>query len=76
MARSLAGDHPIMDGTRPGRQVVHALRDRADLVIDTSVLTAADLKRLLTGCFAPRCGQTARFCHVLCNRHGIPRMPI
>jgi len=62
-----------MDGTRPGRQVVYALRDRADLVIDTS---AANLKRLLTGRFAPRCGQTARFCHVLAYRHGIPRMPI
>jgi RNase adaptor protein for sRNA GlmZ degradation len=31
--------------------VVLALRDRADLVIDTSLLTAPDLKRLLTGRF-------------------------
>jgi len=32
--------------------VVSALRDRADVVIDTSLLTPSDLKRLLTGRFA------------------------
>src|ERR1700737_2127609 len=39
----LAGDRPIMDGIRLERQVVSALRNRADLVIDTSNLTAAEL---------------------------------
>src|SRR5258707_12994095 len=48
----LAGDRPIMDGIRLERRVVSALRNRADLVIDTSNLTAAELKRLLTGHFA------------------------
>ena len=32
--------------------MVYALRDRADLVIDISLLTAADLQQLLTGHFA------------------------
>jgi len=36
-------------GTGFERQVVSALRGRADLVIDTSLLTAADLKRSLIG---------------------------
>ena len=45
-------DRPRMDGHRPERQVVSALRDRADVVIDTSLLTPPDLKRLLTGRFA------------------------
>ena len=36
-------------GTGFERQVVSALRGRADLVIDTSLLTAADLKCSLIG---------------------------
>ena len=48
----LAGDRPVTDGIRLERRVVSALRDRADLVIDTSDLSAAELKRLLTGHFA------------------------
>ena len=43
----LAGDRPVTDGIRLERRVVSALRDRADLVIDTSDLSAAELKRLL-----------------------------
>jgi len=46
---SLAGDRPFVDGARRERQVVFPLRDHADPVIDTSPLTAADVKRLLTG---------------------------
>ncbi|MBV8131437.1 MAG: hypothetical protein JO282_02845 [Alphaproteobacteria bacterium] len=42
----LAGARPIVDRVRLKRQVAFALRDRADLVIDTSILTAPDLKRL------------------------------
>jgi RNase adapter protein RapZ len=43
----LAGDRPIADASRRERQVVSPVRDRLDLVIDTSILTAADLKRVL-----------------------------
>src|SRR5712672_4403428 len=38
----LAGDRPIKEGVRLDRRVDSALRNRADLVIDTSLLTAAD----------------------------------
>jgi RNase adapter protein RapZ len=69
----LAGDRPIMDGIRRERQVVSALRDRADLVIDTSALTAADLKRLLSGHFAlDACGLRI-FVTSFAYRRGIPR---
>jgi UPF0042 nucleotide-binding protein len=48
----LAGDRPVMDGIRLERQRVSSLREAADLVIDTSALTAADLRRVLRGHFA------------------------
>ena len=69
----LAGDRPIVDGIRRERQVVSALRDRADLVIDTSSLSAADLKRVVTGHFAlDSCGLRL-FVTSFAYRNGIPR---
>ena len=69
----LAGNRPIIDGIRRERQITSALRDRADLVIDTSALTAADLKRLLTGHFAlDPCGLRI-FVTSFAYRRGIPR---
>ena len=65
-----------MDGTRLGRQVVHSLRDRADLVIDTSVLTAANLKRLLTGRLALDAVRLRVFVTSFAYHCSIPRMPI
>lgn len=41
----LAGDRPVMDGIRPERQMLSALRDRADLLIDTSLPTAPVAER-------------------------------
>ncbi len=69
----LAGDRPIMDGIRRERQVVAPLRDHADLVIDTSSLTAADLKRLLTGHYALAAAGLRVFVTSFAYRHGIPR---
>ncbi len=69
----LAGDRPIMDGVRLERQTLAALRDRADLVIDTSLLTAADLKRLLTGHFAIEPSGLRVFVTSFAYRRGIPR---
>jgi len=43
-----ARERPIVEGIRLERQVAFALRNRADLVIDTPVLTVPDLKRLST----------------------------
>ena len=48
----LASERPVADGIRVERQRVWPLRDRADLVIDTSALSPAELKRLLRGHFA------------------------
>lgn len=48
----LAEDRPLLDGIRRERELMAPLRDRADLVIDTSTLSAADLKRLLGGHFS------------------------
>jgi UPF0042 nucleotide-binding protein len=69
----LAGDRPVMDGIRLERRVVSALRDRADLLIDTSNLTVADLKRLLTGYFALQTAGLRVFVTSFAYRHGIPR---
>ncbi len=69
----LAGDRSIMDGIRRERQVVSPLRDRADLVIDTSDLTAADLKRVLTGHFALDRRGMGIFVTSFAYRAGIPR---
>ena len=69
----LAGDRPVMDGIRLERQVLSPLRDRADLVIDTSTLTATDLKRLLTGHFALSAGGLRIFVTSFAYRQGVPR---
>jgi RNase adapter protein RapZ len=69
----LAGDRPVMDGIRLERRVVSALRDRADLVIDTSHLTAADLKRLLHGHFSLDAASLRVFVTSFAYRHGVPR---
>src|SRR2546427_5489859 len=69
----LAGDRPVMDGIRLERRVVSALRDRADLVIDTSNLSAAELKRLVTGHFALATGRLRVFVTSFAYRQGIPR---
>jgi RNase adapter protein RapZ len=69
----LAGDRPVMDGIRLERRLVSALRDRADLVLDTSNLTVADLKRLLTGHFALENGGLRVFVTSFAYRYGIPR---
>jgi UPF0042 nucleotide-binding protein len=69
----LAGDRPVMEGIRPERRVVSALRDRADLVIDTSHLAAAAIKRLLTGHFAQETDGLRIFITSFAYRLGLPR---
>ena len=69
----LAGDRSVMDSIRLERRVVSALRDRADLVIDTSNLSAAELRRLVTGHFALATTGLRVFVTSFAYRHGIPR---
>lgn len=70
----LAGDRPVMDGIALERQRLSPLRDRADLVIDTTALSPGDLKRLLHGHFARDAvpGITI-FVSSFSYRHGLPR---
>ncbi|HUZ72182.1 MAG TPA: RNase adapter RapZ [Stellaceae bacterium] len=70
----LAGERPVADGIRLERERVWPLRGRADLVIDTSALTPADLKRLLHGHFALDAAPgIALFVTSFAYRHGLPR---
>jgi len=48
----LAADRPVIDGIRHERRLMEPMRDRADLVLDTTALSAADLARLVAGHFA------------------------
>ncbi len=47
----LATDRPVRDGIKHERQLVWRLRDRANVVIDTSGLSNADFRRLIGGHF-------------------------
>jgi UPF0042 nucleotide-binding protein len=70
----LALDRPVIDGIRLERQYVSPLRDRADLVIDTTDLSPADLKRVLHGHFAlDRSPGIALSVISFSYRHGLPR---
>lgn len=70
----LATDRPVIDGIQLERQYVWPLRDRADLVIDTSNLTLADLRRVLHGHFAlARSPGIALSVTSFSYRHGLPR---
>ncbi|HLI21783.1 MAG TPA: RNase adapter RapZ [Stellaceae bacterium] len=70
----LAAERPIGDGIRLERERVRPLRDRADLVIDTSQLTTADLKRVLHGHFRlPTEHGLSIFVTSFSYRQGLPR---
>lgn len=47
----LAGDRPVTDGIVRERELIGPLRTRADTVIDTTQLTARDLRQLVAGHF-------------------------
>jgi len=48
----LAEDRPVSDGIRHERQILLPLRERADLVIDTTDMAIKDCKRILQGTYA------------------------
>jgi UPF0042 nucleotide-binding protein len=63
-----------MDGIALERQRVSPLRERADLVIDTTALSPGDLKRLLFGHFALNAAPGITiFVTSFSYRHGLPR---
>jgi len=70
----LAGDRPVSDGIALERRRLAPLRDRADLVIDTTALSPGDLKRLLHGHFALDAAPgIAIFVTSFSYRNGLPR---
>ena len=75
--RSVAGEkleRRVTDGIKLERVLMNDLRDRADLVIDTSQLSLNDLRRVMTGHFA--LDSTTSFSVSILSfsyRHGVPR---
>ncbi len=70
----LATDRPVLDGIRREREIVWPLRRRADLVIDTTALPPAELKRILEGHFAlDAVPGLALSVMSFSYRHGLPR---
>ena len=70
----LADDRPVIDGIRHERNLIQRLRDRADVVIDTSDLEASDLRRIVAGQFAlDGAPGLAVFVNSFSFRHGLPR---
>jgi UPF0042 nucleotide-binding protein len=70
----LAVDRPLLDGIAHERRLVSPLKGRADLVIDTSSLPPAELRRMLAGHF--RHGERAPlllFVTSFSYRRGLPR---
>lgn len=70
----LALDRPVADGIRQERQLLAPLRDRADLVVDTTDSSAADLRRVLRGHFSLNRRPGLAFTVVSFSyRQGLPR---
>lgn len=70
----MAVDRPVGDGIRIERRLLAPVRDRADIVIDTSRLTIADFKRVFAGRLG--LGQAATLTVTVTSfgfRYGIPR---
>ena len=70
----LALDRPVMDGIRAEREVLWPLRNEADHVVDTSLLSQHELRRLIVGHY--RIDNAAGLTFFLTSfsyRHGVPR---
>jgi len=70
----LALDRPVADGIRQERELLAPLRERADLVIDTTDLAIGDLKHLLQGHFRIEAAPAAAITVMSFSyRNGLPR---
>jgi UPF0042 nucleotide-binding protein len=70
----LAQDRPLADGIAIERRLLAPLRDTADLCLDTTLLTAAELRQLVVAHLAP--GAASRLAVTLVSfayRRGLPR---
>lgn len=70
----MAKDRPVADGIHYEREALRVLKDEADQVIDTSVLSIHDLRRLIAGHFGlnDSVGLSV-FVTSFSYRHGVPR---
>ena len=70
----LGEDRPPLDGIRHERRLLQALRDRADLVIDTSLMTPHGLRRAIEEQFrTSETGEMTVFVMSFSYRQGLPR---
>ena len=70
----LAKDRPVTDGIAQERKLIMPLRDRADLVVDTTRFGPGELKRILQGHFGEDKEQgLSVFVTSFGFKHGLPR---
>jgi UPF0042 nucleotide-binding protein len=70
----LAADRPVVDGIARERKLLGPLRDRADIMIDTSGRGPGELKRILEGHLASHAqGALSVFVTSFAYRRGLPR---
>ncbi|HEY4124810.1 MAG TPA: RNase adapter RapZ, partial [Rhizomicrobium sp.] len=70
----LALDRPVSDGIKREREMLWKLRDAADHVIDTSLLSLHDLRRQIAGHFRiDNAHGLTLFVTSFSYRHGVPR---
>ena len=70
----LAHGRPVTDGIAAERTLLSPLRARADLVIDTSALTPAELRHILAGHFKRQNADAMAVCVTsFAYRNGLPR---
>ena len=70
----LAGDRRLSDGIRHERALLARVRERAQLVVDTTGFAPADIRRFLEDRFAADAGpDMAVFVVSFSYRHGLPR---
>jgi len=70
----LAADRPVADGIRAERVLLRELVERADLAVDTSAITQAELKRIVLAQFALAERPALAVSVVSFSyRHGLPR---
>jgi UPF0042 nucleotide-binding protein len=70
----LAHERPVLDGMRVERHIMSSLQDHADMVIDTSHLSTADLKGQLRRRFLPKKSPGLSILVMSFSyRHGLPR---
>lgn len=70
----LAVDRPVTDGIRREREMLWRLRDRADHVIDTSLLSIHELRRVIVGAYRiDNSAGLTLFITSFSYRHGVPR---